>query len=68
MLELQLQPVLPMNIQGRFSLGLIGLISLLSKGLSRVFSNTTVQKYQFLGVQPSLWSNFYIRTWLLEKL
>ena len=53
MLELQLQPVLPRDIQGRFSLGLIGLISLLSRGLSRVFSNITVQKYQFLGVQPS---------------
>ena len=40
--------VLPMNIQGRFPLGLTGLISLLSKGLSRVFSSTTVQKHQFL--------------------
>ena len=42
--------VLPVNIQGWFSLGLTGLISLLSKGLSRVFSNTTVQKHQFFGV------------------
>ena len=42
--------VLPMNIQNRFPLGLTGLISLLSKGLSRVFSNTTVQKHQFFGV------------------
>ena len=43
------------------------LISLQSKGLSRVFSNTTVQKHQFFGTQPSLWSNFHICTWLLEK-
>ena len=40
-------PILPMNIQGWFPLGLTGMISLLSKGLSRIFSNTTVQKYQF---------------------
>ena len=59
--------VLPMNIQGWFHLGLIGLTSLLSKGLSRVFSNTTIQKYQFFGAQPSLWSNPHIHTWLLEK-
>ena len=45
-----LASVLPMNIQGRFPLGLTGLISLLSKGLSRVFSSTTVQKHQFFGV------------------
>ena len=50
--------VLPMNIQGWFPLGLTGLIFLQSKGLSRVFSNTTVQKYQFFGTQLSLWSNF----------
>ena len=43
--------VLPMNIQGCFPLGLTGLISLQSKGLSRVFSNTTVQKHQFFGAQ-----------------
>ena len=49
--------VLPMNIQGWFPLGLIGLISLLSKGLSRVFSSITIRKHQFCGVQPSLWSN-----------
>ena len=49
-----------------FPLGLTGLISLLSKGLSRVFSNTTVQK-QFFSTQPSLWSNYYIHTWLLKK-
>ena len=62
-----LAPVLPMNIQGWFPLGLTGLISLLSKGLSRVFSNTTVRKQQFFSTQPSLWSNSHIHTWLLEK-
>ena len=46
--------VLPMNIQDWFPLGLIGLISLQSKGLSRVFSNTTVQKHRFFSTQPSL--------------
>ena len=59
--------VLLMNIQDWFPLGLTGLISLQSKGLSRVFSNTTVQKHQFLGAQPSLWSNSHIHTWLLEN-
>ena len=59
--------VLPMNIQGWFPLGLTGWISLQSKGLSRVFSNTTVQKHQFFSVQPSLWSSSHICTWLLEK-
>ena len=59
--------VLPMNIHGWFLLGLVGLIFFLSKGLSRIFSNTTVQKHQFFGTQPSLWSNSHIRTWLLEK-
>ena len=59
--------VLPMNIQDWFPLGLTGLISLQSKGLSRVFSNTIVQKRQFFGAQPSLWSNSHIHTWLLEK-
>ena len=49
--------VLPMNIQGWFPLGLTGLISLLSKKLSRVFSSTTVWKHQFFGSQSSLWSN-----------
>ena len=63
-LELQLQPsVLPMNIQNWFPLGLTDFISLLSKGLSRVFSSTTVWKHQFLGTQPSLWSNFHICTY-----
>ena len=60
--------VLPMNIQGWFRLGLTSLISLQSKGLSRVFSSTTVWKHQFFSAQPSLWSNSHIRTWLLEKL
>ena len=59
--------ILPMNIQDWFPLGLNGLLSLQSKGLSRVFSNTTVQKHQFFGAQPSLWSNSHMRTWLLEK-
>ena len=59
--------VLPMNIQGWFPLGVIGLISLQSKGLSRVFSNSTVQKHQFFSTQASLWSNSHTHTWLLEK-
>ena len=59
--------VLPMNIQDWFPLGLIGWISLWSKGFSRAFSNTTVQKHQFFGSQLSLWSNSHIHTWLLEK-
>ena len=59
--------VLPINIQDWLALELTGLISLQSKGLSRVFSNTTVQKYQFFSAQLSLWSNSYIHTWLLEK-
>ena len=45
-----------------------GLIPLQSEGLSRVFYNTTVQKHQFFGTQPSLWSNSHIHTWLLAKL
>ena len=49
--------VLPVSTQGFFPLGLTGLISLLSKGLSRVFSNTTIQKHQFFAAKPSLWSN-----------
>ena len=61
--------VLPVNIQGWFPLGLTGLISLLSKGLSRVFSNTTVWKHQVFSAQPSLWSNSHIHYWafLLKK-
>ena len=59
--------VLPMNIEDWFPLGWTGLISLWSKGLSRVFSNTTVQKHQFFSLQLSLTSNSHIHTWLLEK-
>ena len=59
--------VLPMNILDWFPLGWTSWISLQSKGLWRVFSNTTVQKHQFFGAQPSLWSNSHIHTWLLEK-
>ena len=55
-------PELLMNIQGWFPLGLTGLISLLSKGLSRVFSSTTVRRHQFFGTQPSLWSSSRIHT------
>ena len=58
--------VLLINIQGLFPLGLVGLISLLSKEFSRVFSSTTFQKHQFFCTE-SLWSNSYIHTWLLEK-
>ena len=58
---------LAMNIQDWFSPGLTHWISLQSKGLSGVFSNTTVQKHQFFGAQLSLWSNSHIHTWLLEK-
>ena len=58
---------LPMNIQDWSPLEWTGWISLQSKGLSRVFSNTTVQKHQFFGPQLSLWSNSHIHTWLLEK-
>ena len=57
----------PMTIQDWFPLGLTGLISLQSKGLSRVFSNTTAQKHQISDSQPSLWSNSHIHTWLLKK-
>ena len=60
-------PTLLMNIQGRFPLGFTGLITLLSKGLSRVFSRPTVQKHQFFDPQPSLWSSSHICTWLMEK-
>ena len=54
-----------LNMQDWFHLGLTGLISLLSKGLSRVFFSTIVQKHQFFGTQPSLWSNTHIHMWLL---
>ena len=59
--------ILSMSIQGWFPWGLTGLISLLSKGISRVFSNTTLQKHEFTGTQPSLWSNSHMYTGLLEK-
>ena len=59
--------VLLMNSQGWFPLGLTCLISLQSKGLSRVFSNTTVQTHQFFSTQISLWSNSHIYIRLLEK-
>ena len=59
--------VLPMNIQDWFPSGLTGLLSLLSKGLSRVFSRTTIQNHQFVGTQPSLWSGSHKHAWLLEK-
>ena len=59
--------ILPMNTQDWFPLGLTGWLSLLSEGLSRVFSSITVWKYQFFSTQPSLWSNSHICTWLLEK-
>ena len=59
--------VLPMNTQDWFPLGWTGWISLQSKRLSRVFSNTTIQKHQLFGAQLYLYSNFHIHTWLLEK-
>ena len=65
-LELQLQH---QSFQSIFKVDFLQdwLISLQSKGLSRVFSSTTVQKHQFFNIQPSLWSNSHIHTWLLEK-
>ena len=59
--------LLPGNIQYWFPLRWTGLIPLQSKGLSRVFSNTTVGKHVFFGAQPSLWSYSHTHTWLLEK-
>ena len=59
--------VLSMNIQDWFPLEWTSWISLQSRGLSRVFSNITVQKHQFFGIQLSLYSNSHIHTWLLEK-
>ena len=55
------------NIQGWFPLVLTDLISLLSKGLWRVFSSTTIWKHKFFGTQSSLWSNSHIHTWPQEK-
>ena len=59
--------VLPINIKDWFPFGWTGWITMQSKGLSRVFSSTTVQKHQFFGAQLSLWSNSHIHTWLQEK-
>ena len=59
--------VLPMSIQGWFSFRLTGLISLLSKGLSGVFSRTTVWRYQFRGTLPSLWSSSQNHMWPLGR-
>ena len=59
--------VLPMSIQDWFPLGLTGLMSLQSKGLSRVFPNITVQKHQFFSTQLSSQSNSHIHTWPQEK-
>ena len=59
--------VLPVNIQDLFPLGLTGLISLQSMGLSRVFSNMTIQKHHFFSTQASLWSSLHICTCLLKK-
>ena len=63
-----LASVLPKNIQGWSPLEWTGWISLQSKGLSRVFPNTTVQKHQFFGAQLSAQSNSHIHSWPLEKL
>jgi len=59
--------VIPMNTQDWPPLGWTGWISLKSKRLSRVFSKTTVRKFQFFGTQPSSQSNLHIHTWPLEK-
>ena len=59
--------VFPVNIQDWFPLGWIDLILLQSKGLSRIFSSTSVQKHQFFATYLSLWSSSHIHTWLLEK-
>ena len=59
--------ILSKNIQDWFPLRLTDLISLQSKGFSRVFSRTAVQKHRFFGTQTSLWSNSHIHAWLLEK-
>ena len=62
-----LASVLLMSIQGWFTLGWTGLISLQSKGLSRVFPSTKVRKHQFFGAQPCLWSDSHICIWLLAR-
>ena len=66
-LEFQLASVLPVKTQNWSPLIWTGWISLQSKGLSRVFSNTTVQKHQFFDAQPSSQSNSHIHKWLVEK-
>ena len=67
-LEFQVQhQSFPMNIQDWFPLGWAGKISLQSRGLSIVFSNTTIQKHQLFCAQPSLWYNSHFYTWLLKK-
>ena len=58
--------VLAINIQASFPLEVTDLISLQAKGLSRVFSSTTIQRHRFSSAQPSLWSNFHIYMWLLK--
>ena len=60
--------VLPMNLQDWLLLGLTRLLFLLSKGLAKVFSSTTILKHQFFSTQPTLWSNSHINTRLLEKI
>ena len=65
--SLSLTSVLPMNTQDWSPLGWTGWISLQSKGLSRVFSNTIVQKHQFFSAELSSQSNSHIHTWPLEK-
>ena len=59
--------VLPVNIQAWFSLGLTGLISLQSKGLSRVVSSNKIGRHQFFSAQSSLWSKSHIHIWLLHS-
>ena len=59
--------IIPSKEQDRSPLEWTGWISLQSKGLSRVFSSTTIWKHQFCGGQPFLWFNAHIHTWLLEK-
>ena len=60
--------VLPMNIQAWFPWRLTGLISLLSKGLSKVYYSTTVWKHQLFSAQPCLWSNSHIHTWVVKTI
>ena len=66
-IEASMASVLPMSIQGWFPLGLTGLISLLSKGLSRVLFSTTVWKHQFFGTQPSFWHLAFLNVSLTKQ-